>query len=308
MRFTQTAAKVRSGSQKVMVKPRVQWLTEDHSLWEVDWLRFLFKPIQDYIEVEFEEDKIKTDENTVLICNHSVPYRNVLNRLRQEGKKYAIVLLSDENLIEPCEWLHDPHCVGLIRNYINPMLLGHPKVSVFGLGYKIGLVKELQITEKRELVWSFAGTPHKDRATVIEKFKELQPYKVHTCSGFNAADGLNTKEYAELLKNSKYALCPPGQDSMDSFRIYEALEAGCIPVCLKNTGYWHVYPSYWHGVFHGESTLPFVCENTWEDCLSIIKQVEKEGLYEEIQNDCKFFWDKWKTAWQNQAVKLYEKL
>jgi hypothetical protein len=57
-----------------MVKPRVQWLTEDHSLWEIDWLRFLFKPVQDYIEVEFEKDKIKTDENTVLICNHSVPY------------------------------------------------------------------------------------------------------------------------------------------------------------------------------------------------------------------------------------------
>ena len=62
MRFTGIAAKVRSDSQKVMVKPRVQWLTEDHSLWEIDWLRFLFKPVQDYIEVEFEKDKIKKEK------------------------------------------------------------------------------------------------------------------------------------------------------------------------------------------------------------------------------------------------------
>lgn len=291
-----------------MTNPRVQWLTQDHSLWEVDWLRFLFKPIQDYIDVEFEAENIKTDKNTVLICSHAVPYRQVLDNLRKNGKKYAVVLLSDENLIDPCEWLHDPHCVGLMRNYVNPALLGNPKVSVFGLGYKIGLVKELEKKHQRDLLWSFAGTLHNERGSTIEKFKKLTPYKVHTCSGFGAQDGLDTRSYAELLKSSKYALCPPGQDSMDSFRIYEALEAGCIPICVKNTGRWHLHPSYWHGVFYGGTTLPFVCEETWDECLIKMREIEDSGTYADVQEQCSVFWSKWKTAWQHQAVELYQKL
>lgn len=288
--------------------PRVQWLTQDHFLWEADWLRFLVRPIQDYIDVEFEEKQIKTDENTILICSHAVPYRKVLDRLRANGKKYAIILLSDENLRDPCEWLHDPQCVGAVRNYINPMLLGHPKVSVFGLGYKIGLVKNFDKEESRELVWSFAGTPHSDRKNILEKFKILGPNKMHKCSGFGAADGLDTSEYAALLKNSKYVLCPPGQDSMDSFRIYEALEAGCVPVCVKNVGQWHLHPSYWHGVFAGEPTLPFVCENTWDECLSAVTQIEADENYTLLQGNCKEFWDRWKKIWQAKTIKLFNKL
>lgn len=291
-----------------MNHPRVQWLTKDSSLWEVDWLRFLFSQIQDYIEVEFEADQIKTDENTVLICNHAVPYRSVLDRLRKNEKKYAIVLLSDENLRDPCEWIHDPQCVGLMRNYINPILLGHPRVNVFGLGYKIGLVKNLQDQPSKDLLWSFAGTLHGERKNIVEKLDVLTPNKVHTCSGFGAADGLQTEEYTKLLQSSKYVLCPPGQDSMDSFRVYEALEAGSVPVCVKNTGYWHLHPSYWQGVFLGEPTLPFVCEDTWEAAIETMQQIEQTNKYAETQELCQKFWKHWKTIWQQQATDLFNKL
>jgi hypothetical protein len=292
-----------------MKTPRIQWLTQDHSLWEADWLRFLFKEIQDFIEVEFNWTDIKTDSSTVLVCNHTVPYRNALEKLRQNGKKYAIFLLSDENLIEPCEWLHDPNCVGLIRNYINPNLIQHPKVTVVGLGCKIGLVKYLQDTQvDRDLMWSFAGTPHGERKNIVECLKVLEPSSVHSCSGFNAADGLNTEEYAKLLKRSKYVLCPPGQDSMDSFRLYEALEAGCVPICIKNTGYWHLHPTYWHGVFRGELDLPFVCEDTWEACVSKVQAIENENKYDEIKQECQDFWQRWKLNWQKNCTDVFNKL
>ena len=278
---------------------RVQWLTQDPSLWEVDWLRFLFKPTQDYIDVEFEANKIKTDKNTILICSHAVPYRTVLDSLRQNGKKYTVFFLSDENLIDPCEWLHDPHCVRLLRNYVHPNQIRHPKVTTIGLGYKINFAKSLkQCNDDRPTLWSFAGTCHGERGKTIELFKSLSEGEVYFCSGFNAADGLSTENYAAMLQRSKYALCPPGQDSMDSFRIYEALEAGCVPVCLKNTGYWHLIPSYWHGVFTSEHDMPFVCENTWEECLAKIEKIEASGEYENIKKQCKQFWSKWKNQWQ----------
>lgn len=281
----------------------MQWLTQDRSLWEADWLRFLFRQIQDYIDVEFEADKIKTDENTVLICNHAVPYRSVLDKLRAKGKKYTIFLLSDENLIDPCEWLHDPHCVALLRNYVHPNLIGHPKVTTLGLGYKIGFQRELKhCNNDKTTLWSFAGTCHGGRGEALELFKNFSDGDVHLCSGFNAADGLSTKDYAAMLRRSKYALCPPGQDSMDSFRVYEALEAGCIPVCLKNTGCWHLIPSYWHGVFTNEQSVPFICENTWEECLIEIEKIEASGEYENVKKQCEQFWSKWKNKWQKSVT------
>ena len=83
-----------------MSNVRIQWLTSDETMFEGDWLRYLISDIQDHIDIEFDWKKIKTDKNTILICNHAVPYRNVLESLRQNGKKYVVVLLSDENLLE----------------------------------------------------------------------------------------------------------------------------------------------------------------------------------------------------------------
>lgn len=275
----------------------VQWLTQDQTLFEGDWLRFLFKNVQNHIDVEFDPDKIKTDKNTVLICNHAVPYRYVLDKLRSNGKKYVIVLLSDENLCDPCEWLHDPNCVSLIRNYVNPTQITHPKVKVFGLGYKrkfADICKSLN--SERETTWCFAGTAHGERAQMLEIFKDYGTSVVHYCSGFGAADSLKTEEYAQTLKNSVFALCPPGQDSNDTFRVYEALEAGCIPVTLRRSKQFDIHPSYWHGVFRGEFNIPFIYAENWEDAKKQVKDLD-EATTKKVRGKCAMFWEKWKNNW-----------
>lgn len=291
-----------------MSEVRIQWLTSDESLFELDWLRYLFSDVQDHIDIEYDYRKIKTDSNTVLICNHAVPYRPVLDALRQNGKKYAIVFLSDENLVDPCEWLHDPNCVGCLRNYVHPNFLTNPKVKVFGLGYKRDFTKFLDPKKtERGLRWSFAGTLHGDRKEAIDVFKREVPHKIHTCSGFGASDGLGTKEYVEMLQNSVFALCPLGQDSADSFRLYEALEAGCIPITLKNSEQFKLHPSYWHGVFRGESHVPFSVNDTWESCLNYIKTLTEEDI-EKLKDENVKLWTIWKNKWKIEMSKLYSEL
>jgi hypothetical protein len=290
-----------------MTPINIQWFTQDESLWELDWLRYLFSDVQQHIEIEPNPTKIKTNENTVLICNHAVPYRCVLNELRSKGKQYVIVLLSDENLMDPCEWLHDPQCLGLMRNYVHPGQLTNPKVKIFGLGYKRGFCEHLSGDQTRDLQWSFAGTPHGERKQMLDMFADIKPNKSHVCSGFNANDGLDTAEYVKLLESSKYALCPPGQDSMDSFRIYEALEAGCVPVTLNNSLQFILRPSYWHAVFYGEQKMPFVSEDWWELTCDAVHGVSSEK-YEQHKADCAALWLKWKTLWKTAATDFYNKL
>ena len=298
----------RARLKNVMTKLKVQWLCSDQNTFEIDWLRFLFSEVQNYIEIEHDWRKIQTTENTVLICNHAVPYRAVLEQLRQRGKKYVIVLLSDENLWEPCEWLHDPACVGLLRNYIHPNQLKHPKVEFFGLGYKRDFLKYLTNDNiERQLTWCFAGTPHGEREQALELFQKVKNNKVHICSGFGAADGISTEDYAKMLQSSVFALCPEGQDSMDSFRIYEALEAGCIPITKNFSKQFTIRPSYWHAVFHGVQELPFISADSYEECFDQMISMPTEEINRR-QKLCAELWAMYKTVWKNKTTAICRRL
>jgi len=280
----------------------VQWLTQDKDLFEVDWLSYLLSDVTEGITIYYDVEGLDATENTILVCNHAVPYRYFLDKLRYNGKKYGIVLLSDENLIDPCEWLHDPACLFCFRNYINPILLGHPKVNFFGLGYKrnFNKVKTIKDSENREYVWSFAGTFHGEREQAISVFEEMGPHKTHSCSGFCAENSLSTEEYSQLLRNTQFALCPVGQDSCDSFRLYEALEAGCIPITQSNSKSLIFRPSYWKGIFNATEELPFVIVETWEEGLDKMKKLIYENKVNETQKACISLWEKYKSIWKKQ--------
>lgn len=55
-------------------------------------------------------------------------------------------------------------------------------------------------------------------------------WHVRFTAGF--AQGLTGAAYADALQNSKLALCPPGFHRNETFRHYEAMRAGSIPVSL----------------------------------------------------------------------------
>lgn len=269
--------------------------------WEYDWLKEMLRDVEHEFIVTNTFENLPPLENCVVVANHAVNYRAYLDALRQAGKRYGFVLLSDENLREPLEYVHDPHCVFIARNYFHPFYYQNPKIFTFGLGYKKGFTSvedELKEFKDRKYDWCFAGSVHDGkRQKAIDKLKNYSSnYKVHTCSGFNAADGLSTEEYRKLMNDSKFVLCPQGQDSMDSFRIYEALEAGTIPVTLKHTETIRIEPSYWHAIFRSEQELPFVVGETWEDAISKMKNEVKQ----DTQKECKKFWDKQKNVWSAQ--------
>lgn len=280
----------------------IQWVTQDATLFELDWLNEILgihgSGTEIHIVRDFEE--FKTDKNSLVICNHAVNYRVGLDALRQNSRHYGVFLLSDENLYEQCEWLHDPGCIFCIRNYVHPMYVQHPKVLTVGLGYKRHFQEYLTKAEERRLLWSFAGTPHGERRQMLEVFKDLGPNQTHDCSGFCASDALTTRDYAQMLEQSKFALCPPGQDSMDSFRLYEALEAGCIPVATARTSRLPIYPSYWHAVMRSAEIyeIPFIIQDSWENCRYKVEEVLDNNKYEQRQKQCQEFWKKVKRNWR----------
>jgi hypothetical protein len=293
-----------------MSKVSVQWLTQDKDLFEFDWLTSLLEGTTDQVLVADNVSQLQLDKKVLLICNHAVPYRPFLDALRQNNSSYGIILLSDENLLEPCEWLHDPACKFLFRNYLHPLYIRHPKVTVFGLGYKRNFLTHcLTIpVEERSTLWSFAGTPHGERSVVLDMFKDLKPNEVHACSGFGADDGISTEDYVSMLNDSQFALCLLGQESADTFRLYEALEAGCIPVTINRSNQFDIRPSYWHGVFYGETDLPFIAEDSWEKAKEKMIHIIENNETAAVQKNCTEFWNKWKTVWRTQLHHNFSKI
>ena len=57
---------------------------------------------------------------------------------------------------------------------------------------------------------------------------------INKYGGFKTENGKGFENYIEQLNTHKYVLCPEG-NGLDSHRIYEALECGCIPVVDEKT-------------------------------------------------------------------------
>ena len=280
--------------------------------YEYDWLKFLmgeayFNSLQ-YYDPKIEMPSIDT---TLLITSNVSDYTNFLNKLFENGKKYGVILPSDEWVQHDDSFIWNANCVFLYRNYLHPISIESNKVTQFGLGYRNGFkVNPLAIKRScdRKYCWNFIGSPrpglHDERMKAISLFRVLKNDFVHLTSGFNASDYLGVNDYQNCLMDSQFTLCPRGHRNIDTFRLYEALEAGSIPVTLKNSGAfpYKFQPSYWELLFKNMQ-IPFIYADSWEDALSDVQKIINEDRISEIQVECLKFWNSSKNYWKEDLQK-----
>jgi hypothetical protein len=286
------------------------WFGESANLWGKSWIESLLKNTNlVYYYPKKKEEAVLLD-NCIVVTNNSESY-DYIEALDKANKKYAVILLSDETVSEPMFYLSSPNCVYAARNYFSPRYWNNDKVFTFGLGYRHKFeqyVTPKVLASKRRRVWSFAGSLKADREHAFSCFKDITPYQLNILKFFNDLNGLTTEEYADLLSDTIFCPAPQGGCNLDSFRIYEALEAGSIPVVLKRTQFQNIHPSYWHTIFVGEKEMPFVNALNWEEASQICKKIIKEDRIDEIQQKCMIFWDSWKTKWQSSFTTYTEGL
>jgi hypothetical protein len=84
---------------------------------------------------------------------------------------------------------------------------------------------------------------------------------------------VNQDEYCRLLAHTKIALCPSGIETPDTFRLYEALEAGCLPIvdafASRNQDW-----GFWNYLFDGD--LPFPIIPYWSDLPALLPQLLRD--------------------------------
>lgn len=131
--------------------------------------------------------------------------------------------------------------------------------------------------------WFFAGQiNHESRKVLASRLKFINNGRLVETAGF--AQGLDRQEYYAEISKAKVVPAPKGNISPDSFRLYEALEVGAVPIAENK--------EFWKSLFH---SYPFpVLSNSWKGLQSEIMRISNDIQY---RNEV-FSW------WQQEKLRI----
>jgi hypothetical protein len=289
---------------------KLVWQIPLERCWEMDWLRSLLSPLKvseiiDGRHQEFHDGSIIVDNH--LTTSKRAYYFEMLRR----GHRFALVHLSDERYIDDYGAYSLANVV--IRNYWCRLHASDTRVLTVPLGLMNGFkVTARKSARGRRYTWSFAGNVEKSaRPAMIGALASIGGGHVHgsDSSGPDILKGnanptppLAIADYAQLMSETVFAPCPSGWQNLDSFRVCEALEAGCIPIVERRASY-----DYFRHLF-GEHKMITVSD--WSEAPAAIAQLQADpDALERRRLACETWWQEHKhtTAlrMQNAILKAF---
>ncbi len=262
----------------------IAWRQGQH-IWEGDWLRLILRSVQ----IRDLEPCIEVEPGFLICVDNQLTVEKGLEykRLFELGNRICLVHLSDEHFsddLSAYQW-----CSIVIRNYWSPLLSGLSGVTFFPLGYRSGFSREdpIKPAASRMHTWGFAGDTGKStRRSMVESLQGYRPGRLHVTEGFNGKNTMDVAEYRSFMDDCIFAPCPSGSVNLDSFRVYEALEAGCIPIVERREGF-----DYFTALL---GTHPMITIDTWSDAPAKIEDVIGRDDVERIQSSCGEWWRHYK--------------
>jgi len=207
-------------------------VSSSFSYLEIPWIRHILSRFQT-LEVDYKQALLYPDYFPVLIVSENslqdksayTYTSSVFCRLR---RLFGLIHLSDEWFVKTNHLELYQNASFVIRNYFSPVL-EKPNVFQIPLGICPNLLSSLSITPKpfadRDNLLHYSGQIKYSRISMMtalrrQGFVEFPRFKSYS-------------EYLTYLCNTKYLLCPNGNTTADTYRLYEALVCGCIPITEK---------------------------------------------------------------------------
>lgn len=117
-------------------------------------------------------------------------------------------------------------------------------------------------------------------------------------SAWQSEDSIGTEEYKQILRDSIFVPCPRGNNSADTFRLYEALEVGAIPILDQD--------DYWNNMF-GDNPL-LQTDDDWRRALIYINAfLKNEELLNAYQDQLQTWWREQKQKTKDTISCIFEK-
>ena len=244
------------------------------------------------LEIEIINDTQNLDENeSLIIVDHMISTKESFYfDLSNKVKKIFLIHLGDEGGAEKKDLVY-PLCEHIWRTFSLPMFKNFKNVTSIPIGYKCDPKQDKINILKRNYKWSFLGTTHgSSRYDLLNKHKNITPNFINLTENFSGKKSMDTDDYYKILNNSIFAPIPHGYFHPETYRLYEALEAGCIPI-IEN-------PFQFFDNFLPNN--PLLSVNSWEDSSTIIKK------YLENKKDIEILGNKINDWWTQHKENLKE--
>lgn len=237
-----------------------------------------------------------TDEGAVVVIagQHCLQVANTVASFVASLPWSLVIITGDEEALFPVEILARDEMHLIFTQYHDR---GMDKVIPIGCppGTTEWLRRDKVLPEReRDIDVMFAGQDtHERRHELLATMKAMacEPgngnIAWHATTGFR--EGLSQTEYLEALTRTRIAPCPSGPHSLDSFRLYEALEAGALPVVEYRTPHGDER-EFWRALF-GNSLIPEVW--SWDELPQLIAYWNEGGG--PPVNAVREFWRSYKT-------------
>ena len=265
--------------------------------YEREWLQELLGKETSFLIEQISETSKPTDKPIVIVQRPWVDtYKSLFEKWSIQGIEFYVLHLSDEFDDDDISFYELPQCLGVVRIYQRadiPVSV-KSKVLVIPLGYHWTLaggsedpVNKTPRLPFRNVVWSFYGTNWQDRQKKLEPLQQIQPHSLRLVDSWDSPEKLTRNQYVASLLDSLFVPCPSGNNS-ETFRLYEALECGCIPLYVKTPGD-EVYVEWL------QTEIGLLPVSNWNEAAALIVHFLKEkDLLEGYRNQLLIRWKSWK--------------
>jgi len=192
-----------------------------------------------------------------------------INMAINTRKQVLVFISSDEEGKFPVDKLEHPDMVTFVQ-YQGTFPLGYtPKTRP--------TLKQIGYVEKT-LPWFYAGQiNHIRRAQMrdIIVHCDNSPSLFFPSEAFST--GLDPAVYFDMMAHSKAVPCPPGNVTQDSFRVYEALESGAVPIVDRFSA--QGMGNYWERLF---PHAPFPIISSYKELPEAIDRAQDPNLANQV--------------------------
>ena len=220
----------------------------------------------------------------------------LLGKIYTEKKRITLLHISDEFGTDDIRIYNSPAIKKVLRNYWRPDISSNPKVQIIPLGYANDRHAKDTPTNpsfsERTNLWGFAGSLDRaGRSEALAILRGAGPYEEYTKENWSSPAKLGPAEYTAHMRNVKFVPCFRGSRALESYRFYEALEHGAIPIYVPSESqqskdeYTELYGKH-----------PFLGFPSWQKAVEMLPALAKQPqIMEKHRESLKQWWSEKKT-------------
>ena len=223
---------------------QIIWWEGQRGYWDHGLFMNVFDKYPDLFPQHNSKELIYPDRAIVIVPGKPevAPLREYLNKL----KSGLVILTSEEDAYFDWKSAIPPH-LEIWTQYYSPSKEGIKTRLLLGAPNRIKDYK-INLDLPKKYLWSFVGqNQNPSRQACVEVLRGLPDGFLHVADSFGGVEnGIEYQEYLDIMCQSKFVICPAGSMCVDSFRFYEAIECGAVPITEPRAPRDKLGFNYWH--------------------------------------------------------------